>query len=577
MIDLKLSEIIKLNNELEGSLNSYPKVSVKLLSNVTVSQLKPILELSLRLRQLNAKIYIGDYDNIIQESLNLGSNVIPIIIWEPINIIDSFPFEVEIMSDEEIKSFRNKMINELQLLFKNTQNSSLVIFNKFSHLLITEKQLKVSKYEQFVDDLNKYLVENVPKNYVIIDINKVIASVSINQSFDLRGFYSSKALYSADYFKSYASYILPVFLSMNSRTKKAMILDCDNTLWKGIVGEDGVHNLEYSKLSKKGLPYYEVQLIANRLSKRGIIIGLCSKNNEEDVEEVFKQKNVAIEPSVVIKKVNWQDKASNLREITKELNIGIDSLVFIDDSNFEVNLVKEKLPEVSVIQVPERINEYPKNILDQIDLFYSINDSSEDLKRLDMYKDNMKRKIEENSFENIDEYIASLEIHVDFLLNNVESIERAAQMTQKTNQFNLTTIRYTESNLISKLDSGDYDLILIDVKDKFGSLGITGLALIKKLKNQNAIRIDSLLMSCRVLGRNIEQVFINEIINKYKSTGYSKAYSKFSKTLKNQQVVEFYDKLGFELVNKADEFKEYELILKDFNTNEIDYITKEWK
>lgn len=578
MIDYKFSEIIRLNKNLEERMKGKPALELRLISNITINQLTSIYEFYLRSNELNAKVTTGDYDNILQESSTLKGNAIPVIFWELSNLKDSFVYEIESMNDDEITMFSDKVKNELNILFENTKKSSLVIFNKFSHIIFTNSSLKKSNFENFVSHLNQYLEQALPSNYVLIDIDKIIAKNSITTSIDLRNYYSSKALYSVDFFKTYTLFSAPIFLSMFSKTKKAIIFDCDNTLWKGIIGEDGLDKIELSKKSKSGIYFREVQLLAKSLVNKGIILGICSKNNPKDVEEVFEKHSEMLLKSndIIIRKVNWLDKPSNLSDIAKELNIGVDSLVFIDDSDFEINLVKEKLPQILTIQVPEKLYDYPKLILDQMNLFYSKDLSSEDLKRATMYKENLEREQIKNTYQNISDYLASLEIKVVFFSKEFDHLERIAQMTQKTNQFNLTTKRYTLNEIKKIYESNEYDVISLDVSDKYGSSGVTGLCIICYTNEQ--AEIDTLLMSCRILGRNIEKIFLDEIIKTTHARNIKYIKSKYLKTVKNTQVEDFYEKHHFKLIESNSIEKSYCLYLETYKNDEsLNYINTKWK
>ncbi len=575
---MNFSEIIKENNLLGNKLSEKEIVDIRVLANISVNQLVPVLEYNLRGKGVNAKTTIGDYDNILQESSLVNPNQIVIIFWELSNLIDSFYFEIENADEDYYKLYINKVKGELNLVFENLLNAKIVLFNKFSHLAYTSNSIKVGNFERFVNELNQFLEGNLPKNFVLIDIDKSLANTSLEQSIDWRGLYTSKSLYSVSFFKTFSKFISPIVLSIFGKSKKAIIFDCDNTLWKGVVGEDGVDGIGLSDKDKNGGYFKEIHLLAKYFAKQGIIVGLCSKNNSKDVDEVFAARKdfKLLESDVLIKKVNWNDKASNLKEMAKELNIGIDSFVFIDDSEFEINLINDKLPEVNTITVPVKLFEYPKLINDNKDFFYSINVSEEDKNRLKMYKQNQERESEMGSFSDIEDYLGSLDIRLKIESKPQESFERLVQLTQKTNQFNLTTKRYATGEMQSVYDSNNWSVYSMEVSDKFGNSGVTGLCLVER--NSDSARIDTLLMSCRILGRNIEKVFINEILKDVNQSGINKIHSQFVKTPKNAQVESYYENNGFTLVNADKNQKTY---LFDFDqqkiNNNVNYILVQWK
>ncbi|WP_152058018.1 HAD-IIIC family phosphatase [Aliarcobacter butzleri] len=559
MINMKYSEIIKANKKLEQ--NKKPKYQIAILSNIMVHQSKEICEYSLRQNSINAEVALGDYDNIVQDSLKYQNAHSVLIFWELWNLIDGLQYKIESLSDDEFSAVIDKTKHEMDIVFHNLSNVSLVVVNKFSSLVFNHFSLKQNRIDILMNELNQYLATK--KNIILIDIDKVIASISIEKSIDLRYYYSSKTLYSIEFYKKYFDYIKPIFLSANGKVKKALIFDCDNTLWKGILGEDGFEKIKM---------YKEIQYLAIQLSKKGVIIGLCSKNNPQDVDEVLEKhpKMILRDENIVIKKVNWEDKATNLKSIAKELNIGLDSIVFIDDSDFEVNLIKEELPMIEVFQVPNKEYEYAMMIRDILNLFYNPKETKEDLEKVKMYKTQIKRAKEEENITDIEEYLKGLGLNITYFIDDINQADRISQMTQKTNQFNLTTKRYTKIDIETFINNKNMSVISISVNDKFGDSGIVGLAILE-FKNDLAM-IDTFLMSCRVLGRNIEYKFMDIIVDILKEKNISEIKSKYLKTLKNEQVTDLYDRYGFEIIDQDDNQTRYRMLVKDYKNKSLDYI-----
>ena len=277
---------------------------------------------------------------------------------------------------------------------------------------------------------------------------------------------------------------------------------------------------------------------------------------------------------LAIKKVNWNDKAQNLREISEELNIGLDSIVFIDDSDFEIELIKTKIPQITSIKVPSKIHEYPTLFRDIFSLFFDISKSAEDKIRTEFYKQQNLRSNEKKKTNNIEDFLSSLKLNIKLFVDHKDSVPRMAQMTQKTNQFNLTTKRYTEGDISQFILNKDYKVFCISVSDKFGDSGITGLCILKLDRSEKLAIIDTFLLSCRVIGRNIEHVFMDTIINKIKKEKILKIKSSFKKTLKNEQVRKFYDQFGFELKFENGKIKDYDVSINNYKHNykNINYI-----
>ena len=557
---MKYSEIIRLNHELEGALKE-TEYKVVILSNIMVHQSKEICEYLLRVESVNASVAIGEYDNIVQDSAKIQDVNAVLIFWEACNFIDGLQYKINTLSEKDFQSLVEKIKLEIDLVFNNLKEVPLVLINKFTSLVFDQFSLPISRINKLTSELNFYLESAIGENVKIVDINKVISKLSISSSVDLRYYYSSKTLYSVEFYKQYFEYIKPIFLSTAGKIKKALIFDCDNTLWKGVLGEDGFDNIKI---------YQEIQYLALDLAKKGVIIGICSKNNPEDVDEVLKkhQDMIIRDNDIVIKKVNWGDKASNLKLIAKELNIGTDSLVFIDDSSFEIDLIKEKLPEVRVFQVPKKEYEYGLMVRELSNLFYNSSETKEDERKVQIYKEQLQRTKGEESIGNIEDYLATLGLVLKVYIDDLTQVTRISQMTQKTNQFNLTTKRYAEREITALIKEEGSTVISINVQDKYGDNGLTGLAILDNTQSM----IGTLLLSCRVLGRNIEYQFMDVIVGIAKRNKLNELSAAYIKTNKNQQVVDFYEKCGFIKLNESDGDSQYSLQVNSYNNQDIQYI-----
>ena len=571
MKDLKFFEIIKLNKELASSLKT-DIYKISIISNVIINQLKEIIEYNLRLEGINAVANVGDYDNVIQDSIKFVNSNLVLVFWELCNLSEGIYYSIDSYNEVQLKEFTENKKAEIDLVIDNLKNTPLVLFNEFSSSPFTNNYPENSNYDILMNDLNCYLRSQITSNIKLININKIYIENSIEDSIDFRYFYSSKAFYTTSFFRSYAELVKPFILSVVGKSKKVLIFDCDNTLWNGILGEDGFENLEMSSSSKKGVYFNEVQKIAISLNKKGVLLGLCSKNNEIDVQNVIdKHPDFLISNNIIIiKKINWLDKASNIREISEELNVGLDSIVFVDDSPFEVEYVKSQLPQVTVIQVPKILSDYPKIINKASQLFYNISFSKEDVSKTEMYQQNINRKSLEKKFKNIDDFLTSLEIKVNVIENDFSNIPRISQLTQKTNQFNLTTHRYTENEINGFMLSNEYLVYSFEVSDKFGDNGITGLSILK-INDKDCI-IDTFLMSCRIIGRKIELAFVNLLIENLKEKGFTSARASYIKSQKNKQVKDFYLNFNFKETSVEDQKTYYKLDINNFKSNNIKYI-----
>jgi FkbH-like protein len=352
------------------------------------------------------------------------------------------------------------------------------------------------------------------------------------------------------------------------KRKKCLVLDLDNTLWGGVLGEDGIEGIELGgDYPGKAFLYFQKALL--QLSKAGVILTVCSKNNEADVLEAW-EKN----PFMVLKKehfaayrINWTDKATNIKELAVELNIGLDSFVFVDDNPTERELIKQVLPMVEAPEFPAQPYELPmffKEIVEKYFRVYSV--TTEDKKKTEQYKANAQRAQAQKNFVDFDAFLESLDIQMTIEAANDFNVPRIAQMTQKTNQFNLTTKRYTDADVRSFMQTG-WKIWCISVADKFGDNGITGCIMVKptpvpSLKGR-VYEIDTFLLSCRILGKGIEMAFIKKILSILRREGVKEVKANYIPTAKNAHVEDFYDKCGFTLFLKKEGEKLYKIDLAE--------------
>ena len=569
-------EIIKENKALAERLSGKTfKVSV--LSNLTFNKLKDILEYPLRINNINAVIEFGNYDNVIQDSHNFSKSDTVIIHQELQNISGKLSTCHLINDQETNQEMIGNICEQIDLILNNLKDTKLVIYNTFSERNFVNNlhvQCGTSSIARSLNDYLKLKTKEYP-NLRICDVDRIISKLGTDNCVDLRTYSAFKDLYKVNWLQEYVNEIQHYIYSLNGRIKKALILDCDNTLWKGVLGEDGFDGIKMSSSDKHGEPFSYVQRVVSQMSARGILICLCSKNNYDDVEQVLLNHNeITLKNNeITVKKVNWQNKAANIKEISDELNIGLDSFVFIDDSDFEVNLVKEQLPEVTVFQVPKDLNQYPAMIDKVSNYFYRNKITESDINKVKEYKLQAKRNLKKSEFTNIDDYIKSLEIEITIYKDSESHLARLEQMAQKTNQFNFTTIRHSESDIKSFFIDKNHGVYCIGVKDKFGDSGVTGMIITENISNTTCV-IKTFLMSCRVIGRNIEYAFLKYVLEDVVKKGVSEIKASYIRTNKNQQIESFYGDLGFNLVDgkSTDSEKNYVQEIKKIKFKNTDYI-----
>jgi len=385
-------------------------------------------------------------------------------------------------------------------------------------------------------------------NLKVIDFSGFCNNYQPSNLIDWKFYYISQMQLNPKLIGDFNNWIQKEIAAIEGKRKKCLVLDLDNTLWGGILGEDGIIGIQIGN-TYPGNAFLDFQNNLLELSKNGVILTVCSKNNEQDVEEAWNRN-----PFLQIKKeqlaawrINWNNKADNIAELAQELNIGLDSMVFIDDNPAERELVKQMLPMVETPEFPKQpymLYDFFEKI--STDYFQIYKLTNEDKGKLEQYKANAERASFQKVFASFDDYLKSLDIVLDIQELNSMNLSRIAQLTQKTNQFNLTTKRYTEEDITIFASQGA-KIYSIGVSDKFGDSGITGVAIATIDKTKNTAFIDSFLLSCRILGKNVEAVFLNYVLQQLKNIGVLHVTSAFIPTAKNNQTSDFYEKNNFSL------------------------------
>lgn len=421
-----------------------------------------------------------------------------------------------------------------------------------------------AKYNEAVSEVNRLswnLSEKRP-NIKVIDLRDFLSRHPSESWINWKFYFLSQMAISPALAPSFREWWAGKMEEFKRPRRKCIVLDLDNTLWSGVLGEDGISGIRMSgDYPGNAFMYFQESLVA--LAESGVILTVCSKNNESDVLELWdKNPFVKLGPKhISAYRINWENKADNIRGLARELNIGLDSMVFVDDNPTERELVRQQLPEVAVPEFPKRpylLMEFFSGLVS--DYFRTYRLTSEDLDKTEQYKANAQRAAEQSKFADLTDFIRSLDIRMEISTGDEFNIPRIAQMTQKTNQFNLTTRRYSESDIARFINSGD-DVFCVSVSDKYGDNGITGAVIVRK--EGITADIDTLLLSCRILGKDIEYVFLNSVLNHLSSEGIRIVRATYMPTLKNGQVSDFYSKAGFTLVGESDGIKRYEKELTD--------------
>tara|TARA_B100000678_G_scaffold280926_1_gene278134 strand:- start:733 stop:2547 length:1815 start_codon:yes stop_codon:yes gene_type:complete len=554
--------------KIANQLDINKTVNVAILSSSTLNGMKEVLIAQSSSFDIFVNVYIGEYGQYAQEILNSDSNLfsfnpdIVIINIDTKAIAGEYYYTPYTKKEKARKAWVKKTANFLLDLTSQicAKSSAKILLHNlevptYSPLGIVENK-EMYGYIESIEDVNRVLREKCKSNnqVYIYDYNAFCSQLGKANVLDSKMYYMAdlklKTQFIPTLCRDYTKYIQAIA----SLTRKCIVLDLDNTLWGGTVGESGFEGIHLGP-TPEGRPFLDFQKYLYALYDRGVILAINSKNNEEEAMEVIQNH-----PHMILRKkcfsairINWDDKVKNIKSLAEEINIGLDSLVFIDDDPMNREMVQKFLPEVAVIDLPKDSSMYVDTLIN-MSYFDSLRITTEDKLKGKMYQAEKERSNLSKTTLNLTDYLRSLNIIIYIKEANKNTIPRISQLTQKTNQFNLTTKRYTEEDIIKFSKSNDFRVISIRLIDKFGDSGLTGVAVIDK-KNTNKWRIDTFLLSCRILGRRAEEVLLAYIIKEAKMKGVRYVYGHYIDSLKNAPAKNFYGDNGFKKIDSSDEME----------------------
>lgn len=384
----------------------------------------------------------------------------------------------------------------------------------------------------------------IHKNAYIVDLCSLQSRVGRQTLFNDKLYYIAKMPIDTGCLPLVAKEVMDVILALQGKIKKCVIVDLDNTLWGGVIGDDGLSGIQIGELGI-GHAFSEFQAWLKELKKRGILLAVCSKNNEDTAKEPFEKH-----PEMVLRLddfsifvANWQDKASNIQYIQQTLNLGMDSFVFLDDNPFERNLVRSLIPQITVPELPEDPSQY-LSYLKSLNLFETASYSDADANRTRQYQEEVGRTQLQQSFASFDEYLQGLCMEAEAKPFDEFHYPRIAQLTQRSNQFNLRTIRYTQADIAAVAQDPNKMTLYFTLRDKFGDYGLISVVIMEKV-DDTTLFVDTWLMSCRVLKRGMEEFIINTMVKTARENGFTQLHGEYLPTPKNAMVRDIYERLGF--------------------------------
>jgi FkbH-like protein len=531
-----------------------PTLKLAILSSATTEHLAAGLRVAGARHNTAIQVYTPAYGSALQELNDPDSGLAA---FHPDIVLICYPYP-HLFGAAELAKTPERVAESLFFAGSILQNLRDLARGKFGCSVIQQAVLPAAlplagNHEfqlpgspaHLVARLNQTLREqSVTEKFSLLAIDDAVANDGLAAWHDRALWHRAKQEISPGASLAYGEMVMQVIDAQRGRAAKCLVLDLDNTLWGGVIGDDGVDGIKLGQGSGVGEAYVAFQSYAKLLSERGIILAVCSKNDEENALLPFLKH-----PEMVLKRediscfiANWKDKASNLREIARRLNIGLDALVFCDDNPFEREQVRGALPEVRVPELPEDPSYYAQTLA-AAGYFEAVSLTSDDFSRVSQYQLNAEREKLKSASGNIDDYLRSLEMELKWATDDLSNLERITQLVNKTNQFNLTTQRYDLAQMHAMMTNPQTIVLSLRLLDRLGDNGI--ICIVIGHRSGSEMLIDSWLMSCRVLGRGVEMATLGVLVRQAGLAGVTKLRGRYLPSPKNKMVAGHYEKLGF--------------------------------
>ena len=543
-------------DQIRGNL-SLTKFKLAILRSFTVEPIVPLLRAEAFAYGIDLEVHVGDFNTYVQDTVDAQGSLYrfaPNAVVLAVRTDQAAPElwrDFADLSPEAAQQSAERAVHSYEQCigaFRKHSEAALVVHSlelpSFPSVGILDSQSEGGQsglIRQINRELRRIAAEY--RGVYVLDYNGLIAKHGAENWGDERKWLMARLPIAASHLLDMAREWIRFVVPLSGRTAKVLVCDLDNTLWGGVIGEDGMTGIKVGP-EYPGAAFQALQRALLDLSRKGILLALCSKNNLDDAMEAVEKH-----PGMLVRakhfaavRINWSDKAQNLREIAQELNVGIDSLAFLDDNPFEREQVRAALPEVTVIDVTKNPMEYASAVRNCA-LFERLTLSAEDQQRTAMYTDQKQRASAEQTFQSKEDFFRYLEQEADLDPVTDLTLARVSQLTQKTNQFNLTTRRYTETQIAEMSTRPDWNIFSIKVRDRFGDHGLVGVAITHDEGEQ--CEVDTFLLSCRVIGRTVETALLAHLAESAAQRGRKQLFGWFLPTKKNAPARDFYEQHGF--------------------------------
>jgi FkbH-like protein len=543
------------------SLDPLVPFRLAVLSNATIDLIVPALVASAARHGIALEVVQPSYDQVAQEALTPDSKVISSHPDAVLFALDhrALPLKLTPGDGAAAAATTRGAVGYLETLRNGIQAHSKAVcivptFAPPAETLFGNMDRAIAgTLRNLIDTINRDVAAMVAESShgdVLFDVAALAETVGLADWHDPQLWNMGKFAFSDEFIPLYADHVARIVAALRGKSRKALILDLDNTLWGGVIGDDGLEGIAIAQGDARGEAHLAVQRLALDLRQRGIVLAVSSKNTDSVAREPFEKH-----PEMLLKldhiavfQANWEDKATNIQSIADELSLGFDAMVFLDDNPVERGLIRELLPQVAVPELPEE-PAYFARTLAAAGYFEAVAFAREDLQRAGFYQDNARRANLQKQLGGVDAYLESLDMTITFQPFDATGRARIVQLINKSNQYNLTTRRYTEPEVLEAENDPDVFTLQVRLADVFGDNGMISVVICRP-GEPGVWEIDTWLMSCRVLGRRVEQMVLREMLEHARAAGIHTLRGKFRPTDRNQLVIDHYAKLGF---SKRDE------------------------
>jgi FkbH-like protein len=554
----RLARSVRSLREKNVSLAPLTSVRLGLVSNSTTDFLEAALVASALRYGLDIELVKADYGQVLQTALDPGSPINKAKCDAVLVALDYRGLSLELLGVGDAGAAEAKVdaaLAQVNAVRDGIHGNSgavclLQTLARPVETLFGNADRRIAgTWVQMVSAFNLRLAEGLDGGDVLVDVASIAETVGLATWHDPMQWNLAKIPFALECVPLYTDHVGRVLGALRGKSRRVLVLDLDNTVWSGVIGDDGLEGIVVGQGEATGEAHLELQAAALTLRNRGVVLAVSSKN-DEDVARLPFQKHPDMllrEEHIAVFQANWKDKATNLTAIAEELSLGIDAMAFVDDNPFERNFVRDSVPKVGVPEMPEDPALYARTLF-AAGLFESLTLSSEDLKRSEFYQDNARRATLQKQVGNLQEYLASLEMELTILPFDAVGRSRITQLINKSNQFNLTTRRYTEAEVEALEHDPNAHGLQIRLRDRFGDNGMISVVVCRS-ESEDWL-IDTWLMSCRVLGRGVEMAVLKELTETARRLGMRRLIGRYIPTERNTMVRDHYATLGFKLLEE---------------------------